>query len=116
MSSNRRSFQSAQRQPKPRQPTEVQTYTEVVRSLRDWWSDHNIMITAFEMTPFPDTHGQRWTATVEVGSEHPRLSPIGCALVVVGLHFPGVYNPKAWELRNRRNPTFEVSWWTNDPE
>lgn len=110
-----RKQQKQQTQRRERTLATMENYNTTLKAIRKYWSENNIAITKIEAVEYPDTGGIRWTATVEVGTTHERMSTIGLALMYVGIHFPGMYNPQPWELRGMSIPTVEVSWWTNMP-
>lgn len=102
-------------QPAPRENASMKDYSEVTKSMRDWYAEHNVSLARLERVFYPETHGIRWTATIEVGFLPDRFSPVIVALQYANLCFVGIYEPKAWELRGKANPTFEISWYTNEP-
>lgn len=101
--------------PAPRQGVEFRDYEAVRKADIKWYVDHNIHIVKLERTDFQATGGIRWIATVEVGHQSSRLTPLVMALKVVATNFGNVYQPSAWELRGSALPTFEISWFTNPP-
>lgn len=102
------------KKPATRQLATIEDYGGVILQNRAWFAAHNVSITSLEATYFPDTHGIRWTATVEVGHNPQRGTPMGLAFKIVNASFAGVYQPSCWELRGRTLPTFEISWFTNN--
>lgn len=116
MSWNKSAKKLERKLPMPRETVDPVLYSKAIKGLRDYWTGHNVVLVKLEARYYADTGGTLWTATIEVGCQHPKLKPAGIALIYAGLCFPGIYMPRLWELRALSNPTYELSWWTNDPE
>ena len=91
----------------------MKDFTALQASLQKEMAEANIACVKLERSEFPAYGSTRWIATIEVGTEHPKLTPLVLALKYVNTWFPGVYEPKVWEVRGAAIPTYEISWFVS---